>query len=349
MQPSSSFPGSPSPSNKSPNLRRPIALLAIVLVVGLIVLFIGVFQMLRGVQSAPRQASGPYATATTSDSSTATNTASGTPVLGATPSPTSSTGNPGTQTGAVRVTQNQDERQACLDDPVPYIVVLFMLFNGGNVTANWHVYVPAVYGAVSGGPIALSQPLASPRSSYPYWADPNPQDGSIAPGQMANFAMTVRYGMPCGSTLYKAAVQLHFPAGTSQADIALTFGGTGPTRYSNVVLVSGSLNMTQACPVSGVAPDPFTFAIKNTGNFKAYPYFDTSKDTVSASMWATIPSITADPNAPDTHWLYPDETWIVTVVPRAGVLCDGTGYRVFIYSNNAQGTTQTMILTDTFQ
>lgn len=304
-------------------------------------MFTGVFQMLRGAAGTPHQASGPYVTATPGDSSTATDITLGTPVPGATPPPTTSAG---TQTGAVRVTQNQDERQACLDDPTPYTVTLF---NGGTATATWHVYVPAVYGAVSGGPVALSQPLTSPHSSYPFWADPNPQDGSVAPGQTASFVMTVRYGMPCGSTLYKAAVQLHFPAGTAQADIPLTFGGTGPARYSNVVLVAGSQNITQACPASGVAPDPFTFVIKNTGNYFAVPYVVVPETGVGGRYWADT-QYAEDPQEPVSTWLYPGETWTFTISPTAGLNCGGATYTFELQVNNAQGTSTSMTFTDTF-
>lgn len=294
MLPSSSFPEAPFPRKKPSNIR----LVVTGLVTGLLVVAFAGVLVARGIGNTPRLASGPLATATTLTTTTTAPDAStpdtATPAPGSTPLPTTAAGNPGTQTGAVRVTQNQDERQLCLDDPTPYTV---MLFNGGNVTANWHVYVPAVYGAVSGGPVVLSQPLASPLSSYPYWADANPQDGSVAPGQTASFVMTVHYGMPCGSTLYKAAVQLHFPAGTSQADIPLTFGGTGPARYSNVVLVSGSLNMTEACPTSGVAPAPYTFVIKNTGNYFAVPYAVVPETGLGGRYW-TDTQYVEDPQEP---------------------------------------------------
>lgn len=275
---------------------------------------------------------------------TSTPGASETPMPGATTSPTSSTGNPGMQTGAVRVTQNQDERQACLADPAPYTVVLF---NAGEITANWHVNVPAVYGAVSDGPTVLSQPLVTPLSSYPYWADPNPQDGSIAPGQTASFVMTVRYGMPCGSTLYKAAVQLHFPVGTTEADIPLTFGGTGPARYSSVVLVSGSLNITQPCPASGTAPGSFTFAIKNTGNYFAVPYVVIPQTAPGGRYWTNIQYV-ADLQESVSTWLYPGETWTYTVSPVSGLNCGGASYSFDLQINNAQGTTSSMTFTDTF-
>ncbi|HEU5348442.1 MAG TPA: hypothetical protein VFU63_07495 [Ktedonobacterales bacterium] len=55
-----------------------------------------------------------------------------------------------------------------------------------------------------------------------------------------------------------------------------------------------------------------------------------------------------DPQWPDTHWLYPGETWTLTVVPRADVRCDGTIYHLYVYINNAQGTSSTITFTDTF-
>ncbi len=342
MLPSSSFPGSPSPRKKPSTIR----LVATGLVTGLLVVAFAGVLVVRGIGNTPRLASGPAATATTL-TTTATDVATpdtSTPAPGTTPLPTTSAGNPGTQTGAVRVTQNQDELSCVLDDPTPYTV---MLFNGGNVTANWHVYVPAVYGTVSGGPVVLSQPLAGPLSSYPYWADANPQDGSVAPGQTASFVMTAHYGMPCGSTLYKAAVQLHFPSGTSQADIPLTFGGTGPARYSNVVLVSGSLNMTEACPASGVAPAPYTFAIKNTGNYFAVPYAVVPETGLGGRYW-TDTQYVEDPQEPVSTWLYPGETWTFTISPTAGLNCGGASYSFELQINNAQGTSTSMTFTDTF-
>lgn len=347
MQPSSSYPGSPSPNKKTPNLRRPLALLAVVLVVGLVVLFVGVFQMLRGASSAPRQASGPYATATTSDSTTATDTASDTPAPGATPPPTSSAGNPGTHTGAVRVTQNQDERQACLDNTAPYTV---KLFNGGNVTATWHVNIPEFVGQAPGGPTVLSQPLLTPLSTTPYWANVNPQDGTLAAGQTVSFVVTPIWSMPCDGTSYHASVQLRFPSGTTQADIPLTYAGTGPVANSNVVLVSGTLNVTEACPASGVAPNPFTFAIKNIGNGIAYQSsIDTTKDLVGPNYWATAQIVRDPSDEPVASWLYPDETLTVTIFPNAGVLCNGTVYHVYVHITDTQGKSTMMTFTDVFQ
>lgn len=346
MQPPSSFPGAPSPRKKLLAVRWILPAVATVL---LVALFAGVFQALRGATNPSHLASGPYVTPTTTAMTTATGTPTtdpSTPEPGATPSPTSPAGNPGTQTGAVRVTQNQNERQACLDDTAPYTVVLF---NGGTVNANWHVSVPEFVGDVQAGPTVLSQPLlTSPFASAPYWVNVKPQDGSVAPGQTASFVMTPVYPMPCDGSTYKAAVQLRFPSGTSQQDIPLTYAGTGPSRHSNVVLVSGSLSMTQACPASGVTPDPYTFAIKNTGNGIAYPTIDTLKDTIGPNPWADA-QIAEDPTEPVPTWLYPGETWTVTISPHAGVRCDGMVYHTYVYINNTQGVQSTMTFTDVFQ
>jgi hypothetical protein len=218
------------------------------------------------------------------------------------------------------------------------------LFNAGTVSANWNVNVPAVViGSVPGN----SRPLIAPLSSSPFWAEAAPPSGSVAPGQTASFLMTVYFGMPCGTTLYHATVQLSFPAGVSQPDIPLTFGGTGPARYSNVILVSGSLTNTAACPPSGVAPEPFTFAITNTGNYFAVPTIDNTKDTVGIKPWANG-QVVADPQEPVSSWLYPGETWTVTISPIAGVLCNGTVYHIYVNIHNADGTNKTITITDTF-
>jgi hypothetical protein len=111
----------------------------------------------------------------------------------------------------------------------------------------------------------------------------------------------------------------------------------------------GELEYHRALPTKRHCPAPFTFAIKNTGNAKAYPYIFI-KDTVGPNPWANIASLTYDPpNLPDTHWLYPGETWTVTVAPVAGVQCGGSAYHVFLGVDNAQGTSQTMTFTDTIQ
>lgn len=331
-------PEPPSPRKKLPSLRLAIPVLAIVLVVAVLV---GALQIVRGAANPKRAASGPVATATTTTATsmaTTTMTASGTATPGPTPLPTA-TSSTTTQTANVRVTQNQDERQACIDDPKPYTVVLY---NAGNVAANWQVNIPVSYGDIQDG----RQPLAMPFMGPAQWASATPQHGSIAPGQSADFLITVVWPMPCGSTLYKAAVQLTFPAGVSQADIPLTFGGAGPARYSNVVLASGSPQTTQPCPASGVAPDPYTFVLKNTGNY----YADigiVAFDAVGSNQWATL-QVAVNPQEPRPSSIYPGQTWTTTVSPQPGVLCNGTIYHIHVYITNSDGTQVTMTLTDTF-
>ncbi len=351
MLPPSSFPETASPRKKRGSIWQFVGIVATAL---LVAAFIGVL-VARGAGGRPEPTAGSVATATTATSTISTATVTeataatgssttSTPAQGATPPPASG-GTSGQQTGKVRVTQNQDMRPACLDDTAPYTVVLY---NAGNVPAKWHVYIPAVVGLAARGPTDGPHRLASPFSSYPYWANAKPQDGSIAPGQTASFVMSPVWEMPCGGKSYHASVQLSFPPGTSQADIPLSYAGTGPSRYSNVVLVSGTLNMTQACPASGSAPAPFTFAIKNTGNYQAYPYIDTTKETVGATPWADVSSTTSDSPKADMHWLYPGETWTITVAPIAGVLCGGTTYHASLYADTAQGTTQSWTFTITF-
>ncbi len=340
-------------SQKKPSaVRWILPTLAIVLIVAL---FAGVLQALRGASTSSHLADGPSATPTplTTAATTASGTTtpvSSTPTPGATPASTSSTGNPGTQTGAVRVTQNQNKRPLCADDPTPYTVVLF---NGGIVTANWHVSVPKdVADVQGGGAIMLSQPLVGPFSGPSSWAAATPQDGSIAPGKTASFVMNVFWPMPCGGTTYHASVQLSFPAGTSQSDIPLTYAGTGPARYVNVVLVSGSMNITQPCPAPGTAPAPFTFAIKNTGNYPATFLGVVPFDTVGSQQWATFQGV-FNPTKPREDYLYPGQIFTITVSPVAGVSCGGTAYHTRVYytlpDKTPEDPQETMIFTDTFQ
>jgi hypothetical protein len=353
MRPAPPSPETPSPRKKLPSIKLPSKrqVAAVLATVMLIAGFIGAFQVVRGGAHTLRLASGPAATATAAGASTLppTATAAGAPTLS--PAPTITpvpTVTPVPLTAAIHVTQNQDMRPACLDNAAPYTVALF---NAGNVAANWHVDIPMfATGLVSpSDPSARPQPLNSPLSSSPFWATANPQDGSVAPGQTASFVMTPAVQIPCGGTTYHASVQLSFPSGVSQADIQLTYAGTGPAPYSHVVLVSGILNLTQPCPASGSAPPTFTFAIQNTGNATAYPSIDTSKDNIGINPWADVPSVTPDPPNPAVStWLFAGETWTVTVAPRAGVHCDGTVYHVYVYINNAQGTSETMTFTDTF-
>jgi hypothetical protein len=159
-----------------------------------------------------------------------------------------------------------------------------------------------------------------------------------------------QYGglMPCGNAADKASVHLTYPAGSWQPDLPLTYVGVGPIPMSNVVLTSGSLSNSAACPPSGVAPAPTTFAVQNTGDAIAYSTIDI-EGTVGPNYWANASTVYNPPNPPVTSWLYPGETWTVTISPRAGVLCDGTVYHVYFDSNDSRKPTQTITLTYTFR
>lgn len=342
LSPLSPFPEPPSSQASSPRMKLSrLHLVASALVPVLLVAVFAGISVSRGAGNTPRAASG-LSTTPTSAMTAMDTTAAGTGTPGATPTSTvtaMSGGSPGQQIDSVRVTKNQDMRPLCASDPVPYTVELF---NSGTVTAKWHVNVPANYASAPGG----SQPLAMPLQGTPYWANPNPQDGSIAPGQTVSFVMNVLWAMPCGGTTYHASVQLSFPSGISQPDIPLSYAGTGPARYSKVVLVSGSMNMTQPCPASGNAPAPYTFAITNTGNYPAVFMGIVAFDTVGSTPWATL-QVVLDPTEPRSDWLYPGQTSTVTVSPVVGVSCGGTVYHIRVYSTDPDGTQETMILSDT--
>lgn len=272
--------------------------------------------------------------ATTTGTGIATATAHGAPGAAATatnvPAPPPSGA---VQRNDVRVTANQDMRPACTNDPPPSFTV--QLANAGNMAVSWQ----AVF------------PMAQNDTGKYYWGTAQPASGSLGAGQSASFVISVIYSsIPCGGDSYTASVKLTYPAGNWQPDIPLTYAGTGPIPQSHVVLVSGTLNVTEACRASGVAPAPFTFAIKNTGTAIGYTSIDTTKDWVGGHYWADISSVTFDPPDPAvTTWLYPGETWTVTIAPHAGVLCDGTVYHVYIYINDSRAPSATMTITDTFK
>jgi len=350
MQPLTPPSGTPTPSpptssslrSKLFTLRRGLVALAVILVISG---FIGAFAVVHGAGNTPHRAATSAATATTA-MTTATGAATTTATLtpGTTPVPTATSDGSTQPTADIRVTQNQNVRLPCTTDPVrPYTLVLY---NAGTVTSSWHVNVPSLYGDASN---LGSQPLISPATDYPYWADPSPQNGSLAPGRIADVVMTVRAPrVPCDGSSFHATVQLSFPSGLSQPDIPLSYSGYGPAPYSNVVLTSGSLNLTEACPASGSAPAPFTFAFKNTGNYKAYSVVDYFKDRIGLHDWATVSSITISPQEPDTHWLYAGETWTVTIAPTTYDQCGAT-YHIYIETSTAQGTDQTITISDTIK
>jgi len=347
-RPSSSFPGMSSPSPRK-NLFTLQRLLPVAAVVVLVAAIAGIFFMARGMGSPSRQASGPVVTATTGDSATATDTGmptDGTVTPGPTPPPTQGTsgnGNPPpTATPAnlaIHVTQNQDMRPACIDETAPYTVTLS---NTGTETATWHVNVP-----YNGGQTAAAVKIPNIPTMGLSWTLANPQDGSVAPGQTASFVMDVVWPMPCTTsqyTMYKAYVQLKFASGATQADIPLTYADTGPARYAKVAMVSGSLNITQPCPVGGAAPAPFTFALTNTGNYYAVIGI---RDMPGPIEWFNF-QLVKNPPVADNGALYPGQTWTVTISPHADVLCDGTVYHVTALVRYPDGTDHDIVFSDTF-
>lgn len=200
------------------------------------------------------------------------------------------------------------------------------------MTVGWQVVFP---------------PLKSDNATA--WGTAQPSSGSLAPGQSSSFAMS-QYGglIPCGGDTYTAAVRLTYPAGNWQPELPLTYAGVGPVPMSNVVVVSGQLNNLEACPASGVAPAPITFAVQNTGDAIAYSTVDNTKDTIGPKYWANLPIDYNPPNPPVGDWMYPGETWTVTVSPLAGVLCNGTVYHIYLYINDQRKPSQTMTFTYTF-
>jgi hypothetical protein len=247
-----------------------------------------------------------------------------TPAPGATPTPAAR------QMNDVVVTQNQDMQVSCsATGPTPPYTV--QLTNTGYQIVSWQIVFALL-----------------PGSDNPQWGLANPSNGSIGAGQSASFAITVHFATPCGGSKYNASIKLTYPTGYWQPDIPLTYEGVGPVPVSDVVLASGTQTNMEACPASGVAPASFTVAIQNTGNGIAYPSVDTTKDFVGPKYWANTSMVEDPSNEPVSTWLYPGETWTITVSPIAGVLCDGTIYHVYIYINNSGGPSDTMTITDTF-
>lgn len=248
----------------------------------------------------------------------------GTPAPGATPTPDAR------QMSDVMVTQNQNMQVPCTMSSQPHYTV--QLVNSGNLTVNWQIKFAAL-----------------PNSSNPYWGYGSPDHGSIGPGQSIGIAISVIFQVPCGGSMYDASIVLTYPAGAWQPDLALTFAGTGPTpvpTYSRVVLVSGTLTNSAACPPSGTSPAPFTFAIENTGTTWTAPsaYFDLSEN-IGLSNWATGSMVVTNAPAGGVGtWLYPNETWTYTISPSVNVTC-GKTYHFYIGINDVQGS-WTMTFTD---
>lgn len=311
--------------------------LVVVILVAAIVMTL---QFAHGARSAvpthsPQTASGPATTATVDQTAVASTTASTTGTVtsgsgnGSAPTPTV-----GVQRNDVQVTQNQNFNPTCTNDsPVKWTV---QLTNTGAMTVSWHVTLPLL-----------------PGQDRP-WGTTSPSSGSLGPGQSGSFEMTGLDGlMPCGSSnTEKASVHLIYPAGSWQPDLPLTYFGVGPIPESHVVLTSGSLTNAEACPASGTAPAPFTFAIMNIGTAIGWTNISI-KDRISETnlnLWANVASASYNPpqNPAITTGLTPNETETVTIAPLAGVLCDGTVYHMYLQINDQRMPSQTMTFTYTF-
>ncbi len=356
MIPATPTPQPPSPG-KSLSIRQIAAIIAMVLVitglVGTLALVHGKTQSsiaaTRAETPTTLGALTPTRSTTPSIDSTATATQQNTPVPGQHTPTATSAASPTARTPAadVQITQNQNEVASCMDviNPPPYTMTLY---DAGTDTANWQVDFPLNSSFALNDPISGQRPLR-PHSGAFYWGQANPASGSIAPGQSASIVVTLLQIMPCGGSAgYQASIQLSFPSGATESNLSFTYVGTGPEPDSNVVLTSGSLNITEACPTGGSTPMPFTFAIKNIGNGTAYPYLVFTTDSGQYN-WATVQSTTYDPPNPAvTTWLYAGETWTVTIAPSNQVQC-GVNYHVDVDINNTTSAPTTIVINDIFQ
>jgi len=163
-----------------------------------------------------------------------------------------------------------------------------------------------------------------------------------------SFVMNPLVGLPCeGAPALHASVQVKFASQVTQPDIPLTYSGTGPSPHSNVVLASGSLTVTQTCPTGGATPPPVIVAIKNIGNGIAYPFFETN-GWVAGGVWASSSTAYDPANPAVTTWIYPNETWTISILPSPLVQC-GSTYYFYIHINSTQGVESTMTVADTFK
>lgn len=307
-------------------------LVVVVLVAAIVI----TLQFAHGARSAvpthsPQTASGPATTATVDQTAVASTTETVTSGGG---NGSASTPTTGVERNDVQVTQNQNFNPTCTNDgPAKWTV---QLTNTGAMTVSWQVAFPILPGQM--------QP----------WGTVSPNSGSLGPGQSGSFEMADLNGlMPCGSSkTEKASVHLTYPAGSWQPDLPLTYVGVGPIPESHVVLTSGSLTNVAACPASGTAPAPFTFAVMNTGTAIGWTNMSI-KDRISETnlnLWATVVSASFDPpqNPAITTGLTPNETETVTIAPLAGVLCDGTVYHMYLQISDQRMPSQTMTFTYTF-
>ena len=322
----------PDNRQKQPPVPRRLPILAVALsglaVVALVTSFLVVFQLARGGANntiSKRPATGTLTPADISPSAQPEETTT------LAPSPTSA------PRQGVRITQNQDMRPLCVEETAPYTV---KLTNAGSSAATWSIVFPIAPTVAQQAELIARLPSSrmfprAPRAGSPVWGVATPSSGALGPGQSASFSINVLWAMPCGGTTYHASVK----AG-GQADLPLTYAGTGAARFSNIIVTQNE-QYTQTCP-NGVAPPiPYTVTIKNTGNYRAYIYFLAAEQTPLGVWWA-VPM-----TDPSSSWIEANGTMTITMTPQNWIACNGTTYNMRLMANTGQGTTQNLVLTDT--
>jgi hypothetical protein len=228
-------------------------------------------------------------------------------------------------------------RPLCVEETAPYTV---KLTNNGSSSVNWSVafpVAPTVAQRAEQFTDSASLPLAprAPAAGSPIWGVATPASGALAAGQIASFSVNVLWGMPCGGTTYRATVKVG-----GQADLPLTYTGTGPARYSNIVVTQNG-QYRENCPGGSPPPPPYTVTIENTGKYRAYIYF-LAVDQTPLGVWWAIPM--ADPS---TSWIEANGTMTISMTPQNWTACNGSTYTMRLMANTGPGTRQDFHLTDT--
>jgi hypothetical protein len=162
-----------------------------------------------------------------------------------------------------------------------------------------------------------------------------PANGTLAAGQSASFSINVLWAMPCGGTTYHASVKVG-----GQADLSLTYAGTGAARFSNIV-VTANQNYTESCPGGVAPPPPYTISLKNTGNYRAYISFIIGETTPLGDPWVIpVPD-------PSSSWIEANGTMNLTMSPHSWIACNGHTYGVRMQANSGTGQVQEITLSDT--
>jgi len=207
------------------------------------------------------------------------------------------------------VSQNLNFSEHCNGDtaPTPYTVTLNN--SGSNVAVGWQF-------APNNG------------SGIPYpWANASPPSGTLEAGQMVQFTISPLLGPSCppvnGTFLMHASLQLSFPQGGSQANIALTDNVTGPAPYANLQVTSPSnwQYYGEQCdifspPESSYTPS-YNITLDNTGSNVSVSWRFVPQQYQGTTPWATA--------SPPNGTLNPGQTISVTIQPDTW-LCPGTGH-----------------------